>query len=43
VIHECVLCGAEIREGDYYYKLDGIPYCEECVEDGREEAESSWN
>ena len=43
VIHECVLCGAEIREGDYYYKLDGIPHCEECVENGREEAESSWS
>lgn len=42
VIHECASCGEEIREGDTYYRLDGIPYCEECVEIGREEAESPW-
>ena len=39
VVFVCTSCHAEIREGDTFYRLDGCPYCEECVEDGREEAE----
>jgi len=29
-------------EGEYVYKIDGYPYCEECIEDAREEAEFSY-
>lgn len=39
VIYECTTCGAEIRVGERVYKLDGYPYCEECVENAREEVE----
>ena len=39
VIYECTSCGGEIRVGERVYKLDGYPYCEECVEHAREEVE----
>ena len=40
---ECDLCGESIREGDYLYRLGELKYCEECVEDAREEAElGTW-
>ena len=39
---ECYLCGEPIREGDYFYRLGELKYCEECVEDSREEAEFSY-
>lgn len=42
LVHECESCGAEIREGDTYYNLDGVPYCEECIEAAREEAEPTY-
>lgn len=42
-VYECVLCGEPIREGDYFYNLDGASYCEECIENAREEAESVWS
>ena len=38
-VHECYLCGESIREGDTFYRLGELNYCEECVKWGREEAE----
>ena len=31
VIHNCIHCGVKIREGDYYYDIDGEPWCENCI------------
>jgi recombinational DNA repair protein (RecF pathway) len=43
VVHECKLCGEEIREGDKFYRLEGRTYCVECVENAEEEAEwTEW-
>ena len=42
-IYECTLCREAIREGDYFYKIDDLPYCEECIVESREEAESHWS
>lgn len=39
-VHECFLCEKQIFEGDYFYRLAHRIYCEECVEDAREEAEA---
>jgi hypothetical protein len=36
-IYECTSCHGEIRVGEWVVKLDGFPYCEECVENGRKE------
>lgn len=29
---ECAECGAQIKDGDYYYTLDGKYYCQSCVD-----------
>ena len=34
VVHKCAHCGAEIYEGDEYYEIDGVSYCEDCLYDG---------
>ena len=36
---ECNLCSEEILEGDVYYEIDGLEYCEDCVEEKIAEAE----
>lgn len=33
-VYKCAHCGAEIYEGDEYYEIDGIPYCENCLYGG---------
>ena len=32
--------GCEIYEGDTYYEIDGVIYCENCVKEGEREAEA---
>lgn len=39
IIKRCIQCGEDIREGDYYYDIDGEAWCEDCVKDCRREAE----
>lgn len=41
VIHKCIHCGAEIREGESYYDIDGEPWCEDCIKEARTCAEGS--
>lgn len=33
----CYLCGCKIYEGDTYYRLDDMDFCEECIWDARRE------
>lgn len=40
VVYHCYKCDAEIWEGDEFYRIDGVPYCESCIDDAREVAES---
>ncbi len=37
VIGMCYLCKVKIFEGDTYYKLDDMEFCEECISDARRE------
>ena len=39
VIHKCHNCGEDICEGNYFYRIDGDPWCTDCIEDCREVAE----
>ena len=32
VMH-CDICGNNIYEGDKYYRVNGVAYCEGCIED----------
>lgn len=36
---KCEACGAEIYDGDEYYKIDDHKYCESCVQGGYRTAE----
>jgi len=42
-VFECIECGSPIREGEYVYILGGEHFCEECVENSREEAELPYD
>lgn len=33
VAHECICCGRDIYEGEFYYNVDGEPWCEDCMQD----------
>lgn len=37
-VYMCAECKAPIREGEYYYYLDGTEYCEDCAQLFRYEA-----
>lgn len=37
---ECDICGAKIYVGEDYYKIEENKYCEECVENAREQADA---
>ena len=40
IIAECEECGAEIRDGDWHYKIGDHIFCEECVYNGYKQAEA---
>ncbi len=31
-VYDCDLCGGEIFEGDDCFNIDGLIYCEECID-----------
>lgn len=35
VLYYCDECGAEIREGEEYYSIDGMKICENCMDSAR--------
>jgi hypothetical protein len=43
VIYQCNECEEPIREGEFYYALNGECYCERCVERNRYYAEKENN
>ena len=43
VVYQCNECGEPIRQGEFYYALDGECYCENCVERNRYVAETEKN
>ena len=30
--HYCDICGQELYTSDSYYNIDGVKYCEDCIE-----------
>ena len=43
IIAECGYCGMEMYEGETYYKIGDVYYCENCVERGElEDNEEEW-
>lgn len=38
-IIECDDCGKDIFEGEFYYLLNDVPHCEDCISNSRIEAE----
>lgn len=38
VVHYCCECGEPIYEGDYFYEINGEPWCAECIHNCRKEA-----
>ena len=42
VAHNCTMCDGDILLGEDYYLIYNEPWCEECTEDAKQEAEE-WN
>ena len=39
VVLHCEKCNCGIREGDSYYDVEGVAYCEDCMHDMLKEVE----
>lgn len=39
VAYTCDCCGEPIYEGDDYYDIDGVAWCEDCIRAARKTAE----
>lgn len=40
VAYRCIKCGDEIYVGDDYFDIDGEPWCEDCISNSKQTAET---